>query len=188
MIHKSLIIKNICTQTVQFFKLKDTTLSMVGLVSYFSLNLIRGLVLSSAGFYYALIPGCLGGIASIGIRSHFSKIIERHELGKVFSCLAAIEAVTPLMSASFFTTIFNATMDSMPGLSLILVALILIIPFGVVLWIHGCTQMPDISDKPNNNHKNNINNNITDDKNTEMKEITLSDNEDLSDNNMFQSV
>ncbi|CAG2105249.1 unnamed protein product [Medioppia subpectinata] len=117
---------------LKVFKFRDTTLSMVGLVSYFILNLVRGLVLTPAGYYYSLIGGCLGGVASIGIRSHFSKIIRLDELGKVFSGLSAIEALTPLISAALFTGIFNATMDSMPGLSLIVVAVILIIPFGNV--------------------------------------------------------
>ncbi|CAG2118473.1 unnamed protein product, partial [Medioppia subpectinata] len=118
---------------LKVFKLKDTTISLVGLVSYFIKNIVRGVVLTSGGFYYSLIPGCLGGLATVGIRSHFSKIIRSDELGKVFSALSAIDAFAPLISAAVFTGIFNATMDSMPGLSLIVVALILIIPFAVII-------------------------------------------------------
>ncbi|CAG2101156.1 unnamed protein product [Medioppia subpectinata] len=141
---------------LKVLKLKDTTISMVGLGSHFMQNIVRGVVLTPFGFYYSIIAGCLGGVASIGIRSHFSKIIRLDELGKVFSGLSAIEALTPLISAALFTGIFNATMDSMPGLSLIVLALILMIPFGVVLWIHLCTHLPDV-DHNNDNKAISIN-------------------------------
>ncbi|XP_054157505.1 proton-coupled folate transporter-like [Oppia nitens] len=128
---------------LKIFKLKDTTLSMIGLTSYLLMNLTRGLVLSPNGFYLSLIPGCLGSVASIGIRSHFSKIVKPEELGKVFNCLSCFEALAPLVAAGVFTSIFNSTMDTIPGLSLILVALLLIIPLGTVVWIHYFTALPD---------------------------------------------
>ena len=122
------------------------TLTMVGLASYFSLNLIRGVVLSADGFYYSLIPGSLGGLGAVGIRSHFSKIIKPHELGKVFSGLACIETITPLFAAGLFIVVFNATMDSMPNLCMYLMAFVLIIPFAVMVWIQFFTQLPHLSD------------------------------------------
>ncbi|XP_054157504.1 uncharacterized protein LOC128955852 [Oppia nitens] len=121
---------------LKILKISDITLSLVGLVSYFLQNIIWGTVLYPKGYYYALIPGCLGGVASIGMRSYFSKIIGPEELGKLFNCLGSLESITPLITAGIFINIFNATMDSQPGLSLILVAILLIIPFVILIWIN----------------------------------------------------
>ncbi|XP_054156892.1 proton-coupled folate transporter-like [Oppia nitens] len=138
---------------IRVFKLKDTTLSLIGLLSYFAQNLIRGVVLTSNGFYYSILPGCLGSVGGIGIKSHFSKIVTPQEIGKVFSCLATIEAITPLIAAGIFTTLFNATINTNPGLALIVVAGLLVIPFTAMIWIHFCTKLPDLSgssDHPSN--------------------------------------
>ncbi|CAG2104672.1 unnamed protein product, partial [Medioppia subpectinata] len=128
---------------VKVFKIRDTTLAAVGFGSYLSMNVIRGVVLNPSGFYYSLIPGNMGAVGSIGIRSHYSKIVKAHELGKVFSLLAAIEAVSPLVASFIFSSLFNATMDTMPGLSLLVVALVLVYPIVVVTWIHFFTVLPD---------------------------------------------
>ena len=127
----------------QVFKIQDTILSMIGLVSYFTENIIRAFVLNANGFYYSLIAGCMGSVAGIGIRTHFSKIIKPNELGKVFSALGAMDAIAPLIASAIFTSIFNATLDTIPGLTLLVVALVLVIPFVVMVWIHFFTVLPD---------------------------------------------
>ncbi|CAG2106821.1 unnamed protein product [Medioppia subpectinata] len=104
---------------------KDTTLSMVGLVSFCGQYVLRGVILNPNGFYLSIPVGMLGAIGSIGIRSHFSKIVEPRELGKVSSLMAAIDSVIPLVGSSFYSSVFNATMDTNPGLSFIITGCIL---------------------------------------------------------------
>ena len=103
----------------------------------------RALALSTDGFYYALIPGCLSALTTVGIRAHMTKIIDVHEMGKVFSLVAMNEANTPLLATEVFTLLFDATIDSNPKLQLIVVALILLVPAIVITWIHCYTELPD---------------------------------------------
>ena len=125
--------------------MKDTSLSLIGCGAYFAQNIIRGVVLTPEGFYVSLLAGALGSVASVGIRAHFSKIVEQQELGKVFSLMSAIDSVAPMVSSILFTNLFNATMDSMPGFSFIIVAGLLVIPFFVIFWIDLYTVLPDFS-------------------------------------------
>ena len=127
------------------FGFKDTTLSMLGLTAYFGQNLLRGLMLNVNGFYGSIAAGSLGPIASVGIRSHFSKIVSDRELGKISSLMAAIDSVVPLIGSFFYTYVFNATMDSIPGLSFIISGVLLVIPFAIMLWVHFYTVLPDVT-------------------------------------------
>jgi PCFT/HCP family folate transporter-like MFS transporter 1/3 len=135
-------------------KVKDTVLALIGLGAYFGQNMIRALMLTETGFYISIFVGGLGSVASVGIRSHFSKIVEHKELGKVFSLMSAIDAVVPLIASSIFTTVFRATMDTMPGLSFIITGGLLLIPFMIMMWIDIYTIIPNFDNKkPDNQEK-----------------------------------
>ena len=136
-------------------KVKDTTLSLIGLTAYFTQNMIRGLVLTEQGFYISLLPGALGSITSVGIRTHFSKIVEPKELGKVFSLMSVIDSLAPLMSSAVFTNVFKHTMDTLPGLSFLIICGMLLIPYFSTFWIDLYTVLPDF----NENQSKEINNN-----------------------------
>lgn len=134
---------------VKLLKMKDTRLGIIGIISYFVQNLIRGTLMTPNYFYLSLIIGALGGMGTIGIRAHLSKIISQEELGTVFSLMGSLDAMAPFIASSFFTTIFNTTLDTNPGLGMQMAALVLLIPFGVLLWIDLCTIIPvfSINDK-----------------------------------------
>ena len=124
--------------------LRETTMVMIGTTSYFAQCIIRGTLLTVDGFFISIPAGCLGAMASIGLKTYTSKIISTNEQGKVFSLLSIIDSLVPLIAAGFFTQIFNATMDTDPGLSYILTALLLICPFLVGIWIHFRAKIPNI--------------------------------------------
>ena len=67
------------------FKLKDTVIALFGLTGYMIQSVVRGAILSQYGFYAAILPAGFGPVTSVGIRAHCSKIIPRHEIGKVFA-------------------------------------------------------------------------------------------------------
>ena len=48
-------------------------------------SILRGAILSEYGFYAGILPAGFRPVASVGIRAHCSKIVPRHEIGKVFS-------------------------------------------------------------------------------------------------------
>ena len=127
---------------------------MIGLASFAAQYVVKGLILSPTGFYVSVPVSALGSIGSIGIRSHFSKIVEPYELGKVSSLMAAIESIVPFIGSFFYTTIFNATMDSMVGLSFLITSGILVVPFVIMIWIHFFTVLPDFAANTDNNDDN----------------------------------
>jgi hypothetical protein len=66
-------------------RIRDTTLSMVGVFSYYFQGTVLGSFLTENGYYASIPLGSLGGLTSVGIRAHMSKIVPLDELGKVFS-------------------------------------------------------------------------------------------------------
>lgn len=57
----------------------------MGLSGYFLQGVFRGSILNPYGFFISILPGSFGGVTSVGIRAHCSKIIPDKEIGKVFS-------------------------------------------------------------------------------------------------------
>ena len=119
---------------------------IIGCLSYSAQNLVRGLVLEPNGFYISIAAGCMGAMGAIGLRTYFSKLISTNEQGKVFSLVTTVDAILPLISASLFAKLFNATMDSMPGISFITIAIINLIPIVIFVWIYFYTEVSDSSE------------------------------------------
>lgn len=76
-----------------------------------------------------------GAIASIGLKSQLSKIVDKHELGKVFSFTSCIEALTPLIATTLFTNIFAKTINYYAGMCYEVVAILMVLPVGICIWI-----------------------------------------------------
>ncbi|CAG2106820.1 unnamed protein product, partial [Medioppia subpectinata] len=132
---------------IKVLRFKDTTLSLIGLAAFGGQNLLRGIILNPIGYYLSMPVGAMAAMATIGIRSHFSKIVEPRELGKVSSLMAAIDSVMPLIGSAFYTSVFNATIHSNPGLSFIITGALMSVPFAVMIWIHFFTVLPDFQSR-----------------------------------------
>lgn len=105
---------------------------------------MRALLLHPVGFYASMIAGSVNSLSAVGMRAHLSRIVEPMEQGKVFSLMSLIDAVTPLIASSLFTSIFAATMDTMPGMAFLVIAAMLMIPIFVMFWIDIYTVVPDL--------------------------------------------
>jgi len=99
------------------------------------------------GAYIAMPIGSIGGVSSIGTRSHMSKIVGRNEIGKVFSFMTALDTVAPMISSTIFTYIFKHTMDSYPGTVYQLTAFLIFFPIFIMMWIDLFTERPKTDDK-----------------------------------------
>ena len=119
---------------------------IIGCLSYSAQNLVRGLVLEPNGFYISIAAGCMGAMGAIGLRTYFSKLISTKEQGKVFSLVTTVEALLPLTSASIFAKLFNATMDTIPGISFIIIAIFNLVPIVIFVWIYFCAEVSDSSE------------------------------------------
>ncbi|XP_064462920.1 uncharacterized protein LOC135373761 isoform X2 [Ornithodoros turicata] len=88
------------------------------------------------------IPTFLG---SVGIRTHLSKIVEGHEVGKVFSFFACFESILPIAGEVVFTKIFQWSLDFFPGMVYLTAAAL---SFCAVLLIGYCIHISSHSYAP----------------------------------------
>lgn len=62
----------------------------------------------------------LNGTSFIAMRSIISKLVTPDELGKVNSLFGVAEALMPLVYAPMYTTLYSATLNTLPGAFFIL--------------------------------------------------------------------
>ena len=86
--------------------------------------------------------GAIGGVASIGTRSHLTKIVGRDEIGKVLSFMSALDTLAPMVSSTFFAYLFKYTIDTYPGTVYQVTAFLVLIPIYVLMWIDIYTERP----------------------------------------------
>ncbi|XP_066991286.2 probable peptidoglycan muropeptide transporter SLC46 isoform X2 [Anabrus simplex] len=72
--------------------------------------------------YAAIVIGVSGSLVGPLSRSLLTKIVPGDEIGKVFSLLASLEALTPLASSAVYTLLYTATLNIFPGAYLLLSA------------------------------------------------------------------
>ena len=91
--------------------------------------------------------GSIGGVASIGTRSHLTKIVGRDEIGKVLSFISALDTLTPMIASTFFAYLFKYTIDTYPGTVYQVTAFLVLIPIYVLMWIDIYTERPLVEDR-----------------------------------------
>ncbi|RWS16103.1 hypothetical protein B4U79_17886 [Dinothrombium tinctorium] len=119
-------------------KMNDISLALLGTLSFFVSNVLRGSILKPFGYYAALVFGCLGGLSSIGIRSYLSRLVAREELAQVFCLLASLEATVQLVASVVTASFFKVTVANYPGLVFQLLALINFFPLIALMYIDIC--------------------------------------------------
>lgn len=119
----------------KIFKVRDTTLAVIGVISGFAGNICKGSILKPSGYYLSFIVGCLAGLGPIAMRAYVSKIVDRNEITKIFSLLATLESIMPLISTVIFTEIFTATIKSYPSLIHHVCAAALFVPLISLTWM-----------------------------------------------------
>jgi hypothetical protein len=113
---------------IKVFKVNDISLSIIGVLSLYTQNLIRGTILNENAFYLSFIFGSLAYLPPISVRSKLSNIVDKNEENKVFGLLATFETLTPFVSSIIYSTIFEATLVSYPGLVFQISSVFLLIP------------------------------------------------------------
>ncbi|XP_053201819.1 solute carrier family 46 member 3-like [Panonychus citri] len=113
----------------------DTALSIVGSASYIISMTILGGYLKPAGFFLAKSLRPIMALLSICTRSILSRIIDNQETGQIFSLLACIESIAPTLGTFIYSSLFNATIATLPGAAHHMGAVIMFYPFIVSLWL-----------------------------------------------------
>lgn len=109
--------------TNQVFKANDLVLSVIGFSGLMLRMIALSSVLSPTGYYFSIGFSCTTWMASIGLKTHLSKIVNDNELGKIFTLLTVMDGFAPTMAATFGATAFKLTIDSMPELSFVILAI-----------------------------------------------------------------
>ena len=92
---------------------------------------------------YLSIPiGSIGSLAYVGTKSHMTKIVKRDELGKAVSMMTVIDTLAPMLVNPILVLIFNHTLDKYPGTVYQVIALLVLIPIVICMWIHIFTERP----------------------------------------------
>ncbi|GFY58802.1 proton-coupled folate transporter [Trichonephila inaurata madagascariensis] len=132
---------------MKYFRTGDPTLGLVGTTSTLLKFLGIGLSWKAAIFHIANLMGPLAPCATLAIRSRISKLVSTDDLGKVFSFVATAEALLPVLTTIIVSQIFNAFLGIYPGMPYIVLAICLIIPFSIFIWM---TCLPAVNSAEGN--------------------------------------
>jgi len=120
---------------IKVLKVSDLSLSIIGVMSLYIQNIIRGTILNENAFYVSFIFGSLAYVPPISVRSKLSNIVDENEENKVFGLLATFETLTPFLSSIIYSTIFELTLVSYPGLVFQMSCAILFMPLLGFIYI-----------------------------------------------------
>lgn len=117
------------------FNLSDSIISIIGL----SCACIRFLVMAWSNrswmVWLAVVIGSVGGVINSPVRSLLSKMVDEHEVGKMFSLLGSGETMAKFL-AVVFTYLYGSTLDIFSGIAFLLAAALYTIMILIVLVVH----------------------------------------------------
>ncbi len=109
--------------------------------------------------------GALHSVCAIVIRSMLSKVSPASDLGKIFSLLACLESVMPVLSIPVLTVVYEATLNNFPGAVYIAMAGIFFAVGTVLSYVHYLLSRPGV--RYGNLSEEEDNENIADEDNEE---------------------
>ena len=137
------------------FRMADSTLLILGIISLISQNFIRGTIIHAIAFCASYFFGSITSIIAVSVRTKLSQLCPPSEQNRIFGVLTMLETISPLIGISLYTAIFNQTISFYPGFVFQLSCFLLLIPFVLAVYIAIRTMTNDISiesDISNNNY------------------------------------
>ncbi|XP_065294034.1 lysosomal proton-coupled steroid conjugate and bile acid symporter SLC46A3-like isoform X1 [Dermacentor albipictus] len=120
---------------VKVLKISDPAMALVG-VSFAVVQMtILGLAFKEWLYYLHCVFGIPTFLGQVGVRTHMSKLVGQDEVGKVFAFLASFDAVVPVLGEVFITSLFNWSIDFLPGLPYLVAAGITCISAGLIAYV-----------------------------------------------------
>ncbi|KAL8619698.1 hypothetical protein ACOMHN_025784 [Nucella lapillus] len=117
-------------------RVRDTSLALGGVMSKVVGLVLLGLSTQSWMVFFSGVVGMGQGMPSAGIRSMMSSLVHRDEQGRLFSLVAASESVVAVLASLLFNTVYPSTLHFFPGFSFIMAALISLLAFLILLYMH----------------------------------------------------
>ncbi|OQV14349.1 putative Proton-coupled folate transporter [Hypsibius exemplaris] len=100
----------------KFLHINDTLIAFIGAFSGVLYFFGFGIARTSSMLYIAATAGMLRTMMIVCTRSILSALVESYELGKMMSMISSLQALTPLIGASIFNSIFAATSSWFSGM------------------------------------------------------------------------
>lgn len=126
-------------------KVSDPWMAVIGVSFGVARLVICGLAYTEWLFYLQCVVGVPSFVGHVGIRTHLSKIVEHHEVGKVFSFLSSFESLLPIIGDVLFTQIFNLSIGFLPGLVYLTAAALSVFPLILLAY---CARVSSHSYRP----------------------------------------
>ncbi|XP_054724400.1 solute carrier family 46 member 3-like [Uloborus diversus] len=121
--------------TLKYFKAGDPVLGLIGTTSTLALNVGIAIAYKSGIYHLANIAGLLNYCALLACQSRISKLVCNEDLGKIFSFVSTAESLSPILASVMLAQIFRSSLDFFPGMSYAVVALFLVLPMAVFIWM-----------------------------------------------------
>lgn len=96
-------------------KIDDALIGVMSSMSKILSSFVYAFAENMWQLYLGPIVEILNGTSFIAMRSMASKLVASDELGKVNSLFGVAEALMPLVYAPMYTTVYAATMNTLPG-------------------------------------------------------------------------
>lgn len=126
---------------LRVLRINDFTLGIIGTVSMMAKNLFIAFSMHHTFLYYiGLCLGIFSSLSSLSVRAGISKLVEKDELGRVFSFLATCEAIIPMVGSIAVMKIFESTMNIFPNVTYSMTVVWLIVPLITFIWAKKSTK------------------------------------------------
>lgn len=96
-------------------KIDDALIGVMSSMSKILSSFVYAFAVTDWQLYIAPIVEILNGTSFIAMRSIASKLVNSNELGKVNSLFGVAEALMPLLYAPMYTSLYAATLNTLPG-------------------------------------------------------------------------
>ncbi|XP_055594457.1 tetracycline resistance protein, class A-like [Uranotaenia lowii] len=118
-------------------KIDDALIGVMSCMSKILSSFVYAFAATTWQLYLGPIVEMLNGTSFISMRSIASKLVASDELGKVNSLFGVAEALMPLVYAPMYTTLYAATIDSLPGAFFLLGGALTAPAVVIFMWMYG---------------------------------------------------
>ncbi|XP_077498893.1 putative peptidoglycan muropeptide transporter SLC46 [Amblyomma americanum] len=123
---------------LRVFKVSDPFMALVGVCFIVAEMLILGIAYKEWLYYIYCLAGVPTFLARVGIRTHYSMLLDDDEVGKVFAFLSSFDSLVPIAGDVVLTWLFNVSLEflpGLPGLPFLVAALIACIATGLIAYV-----------------------------------------------------
>ncbi|KAG4067481.1 hypothetical protein HA402_002758 [Bradysia odoriphaga] len=134
-------------------KIDDALIGVMSSMSKILSSFVYAFAVTEWQLYLAPLVELLNGTSFIAMRSIATKLVESDELGKVNSLFGVAEALMPLVYAPMYASLYQATIETLPG-AFFLVGGLLTVPAVIIfLWMYKMNKR-DLQAKANEANAN----------------------------------